>query len=248
MPSLPALAAALALFALPGPGRAETATIAVASNFAPTAEALAADYGAASGDQITIASGATAKLATQIAAGAPFDAFLSADQATPERLGADGFALPETRFTYAVGTLVLWSAEAATDLADPKAALKAARHVAVANPDLAPYGKSAMQTIDKLGLSEDLVGRIVTAENIGQVQGLVASGAADMGFVAGAALAGKPGGARWQVPAALHDPLTQDAILLAHGAGNMAAKGFLAYLRAPAARARIAAAGYGVGP
>lgn len=242
------LLAATVLLSLPGAGRAETATFAVASNFAQTAETLAADYARTTGDQITITSGATGKLYAQVTAGAPFDALLSADRKTPEKLVTEGAAVAQSQFTYAIGQLVLWSADPNADLSDPKAALRAARHVAIANPDLAPYGKAAVETLAALGFSADLEGRIVTGENIGQAQAMTASRAADLGFVAASSLAGKTAGASWPVPAELHQPLAQDAVLLARGKDNRAAKGFLDFLKTPEAKAVIAAAGYGVGP
>lgn len=238
----------VALSVVPTLCLAETATIAVASNFAPTAELLAADYAKESGNQITVTSGSTGKLYAQIKADAPFDAFLSADHATPAKLIAEGAAVPQSLFTYALGQLVLWSADSNRDLSDAKAALQTARHVAIANPDLAPYGKAAVETLASLGFSADLDGRIVTGENIGQAQTMTASGAADLGFVAASALVGKTEGASWPVPADMHAPLAQDAVLLMHGKDNAAAAGFLAFLKTPAVKAQIAAAGYGTAP
>lgn len=237
--------AALLIAVNPAGALAESATIAVASNFATTAEQLAASYMAASGDDLSIVSGASGKLFAQIAAGAPFDAMLSADQETPFKLAKDGLGLTDNRFTYARGLLALWTARQGVDLSDPKAALLGARHIAIANPDLAPYGKAASETIERLGLSAALSGHIVTGENIGQAQSMVASGAAEMGFVAASGL-GSKGGSYWIVPEDMHSPLLQDAILLTRGKDNMAAIGFLAYLRSPVGRAGIAAAGYGV--
>jgi molybdate transport system substrate-binding protein len=237
---------ALAALLLPTPARAETATVAVATNFAETAEDLAAAYGKESGHSVVPTAGATGKLFAQIRAGAPFDALLSADQATPDRIATEGLGDPASRVTYAVGVLALWSADGTRDLSDPGAALAAATHVAVANPDLAPYGKAAAETIAALGLTEALAAKLVTGGNIGQAHALAASGAADLGFVAASALAATPGGAVWIVPDDLHSPLLQDAILLGHGAGNAAAEGFLAYLRSDEARDIIAAAGYGL--
>jgi molybdate transport system substrate-binding protein len=245
LPSAPAAVLALALALAATAARAESALVAVATNFRPVAEVLAADFKAASGHEITLTAGATAKLAAQIGAGAPFDAFLAADTATPARLAEAGLAEAATVFTYATGRLVLWSADPALDLSDPAAALAAARHVAIANPDLAPYGRAAMQAIDFMGLS-DLSDRLVTGENIGQAQVLVATGAADLGFVAASGLV-DPGGAAWPVPEGHHDPIRQDAVLLAHGRDNAAAAAFLAYLRSDAARRVIERFGYAAG-
>lgn len=234
----------LALCIIPLAAGAETATIAVASNFAVTAEELAADFARASGHEVAISAAATGKLYAQITHGAPFDALLSADQAVPARLAEEGLADPATQMTYALGGLALWSADPDRDLSDPKAALRAATHVAIANPDVAPYGQAAREALAGLDLTEQIAPKLVTAENIGQAQSMVASGAADLGFVATSGLRGDTGGAAWIVPADMHAPLLQDAILLRRGADNAAARGFLAYLATPGARARIAAAGY----
>lgn len=222
---------------------AESATIAVASNFATTAEKLAINYRAASGNDLSIVSGASGKLFAQITTGAPFDAFLSADQNTPLKVIEAGLGLPDSRFTYAHGVLAVWTVQQDADLSDPKAALLAARHVAIANPDLAPYGKAAKETIENIGISDAIADQIVTGENIGQAQTMVASGAAELGFVAAPGKAGRAG-SYWIVPEELHSPMLQDAVLLSHGKDNAAAIGFLSYLRSPAARAVIADAGY----
>lgn len=224
------------------PALAETALVAVATNFRPVVEALSESFEAETGHRIEVSAAATGKLAAQISAGAPFDVFLAADAATPERLVAAGFADGASRFTYAVGQLVLWSADAGLDLGDPAAALRAARHVAIANPEIAPYGKAAMQSIAFMGLS-DISDKLVTGENIGQAYALVASRAAELGFVAGSAVTDGTG-AGWTVPPDHHDPIRQDAVLLTHGEGNRAATAFLDYLRSDAGAAVIARFGY----
>ncbi|MFM2355766.1 MAG: hypothetical protein RLZZ528_1502 [Pseudomonadota bacterium] len=230
------------------PAGAGEALVAVATNFANAAETLAAEYEAESGDRITFTAGATGKLYAQITQGAPFDAFLSADQKTPARIEAEGAGVAGTRFAYATGTLALWSADPARDLSDPVAALTGATHVAIANPELAPYGQAAVETLAHLGVSEAVAAKIVTAENIGQAYSLVATGAADIGLVASSSvIAGGNLGAVWPVPADHHGPIRQDAILLVHGKDNDAARGFLAYLASDAAARTIAAFGYGTG-
>lgn len=238
------LAVLLAL--APAAAHAETALLAVASNFAPTAEKLAKAYETASGDQIDITAGATGKLYAQIEAGAPFDALLSADRKTPEKAVAAGLATKESEFTYAAGRLALWSASGAVDQNDPARALTEARHIAIANPDLAPYGKAAMQALDKLGLTAQVQDKLVTGENIAQAQTMVASGAAEVGFVAASSVTDQPAEQVWLVPEADHDPLMQDAVLLKHGQENSAARGFMAYLASDAAREIIRQEGYSV--
>ncbi|MCY1127157.1 molybdate ABC transporter substrate-binding protein [Frigidibacter sp. RF13] len=231
---------------LPSALRADTALIAVATNFAPVAEELAQAFAAETGDEIRITAGATGKLSAQIAAGAPFDAFLSADNATPARLLAEGLAVEGTARPYALGRLALWSADPVRDLSDPAAALRAARHVAIANPDLAPYGLAAMEVLDHLGLTGEVQPKLVTGENIGQAFSMVASKAADVGFIAASSLTAETGGSAWAIPAEDHAPLIQSAVLLAHGADNKAAAGFLAFLASPVAREMIGSAGYGL--
>ena len=228
------------------PASAETARIAVASNFAALAGTLAEAFNAASGHDVVVIPGSTGKLYAQIAAGAPFDAFLSADAATPARLAETSLAAPGSRFTYAIGTLVLWAHRPTDPSADIAETLRGARQVAIANPKLAPYGKAALQSIVNMKLYEELHDRIVTAENVAQAFAMVQSGAADAGFVAASNLFDAAPAERmvWPVPATLHDPILQDAILLRHGQDNPAAIGFLDYLRTRPVRDRIRNSGY----
>ncbi|MDH5452911.1 MAG: molybdate ABC transporter substrate-binding protein [Paracoccaceae bacterium] len=225
---------------------AETARIAVATNFARLAETLADGFNQATGHDVVIIAGATGKLFAQISAGAPFDAFLSADEAAPLELVNNNLADPESRFTYAIGALLLWSPDPDKPIETPVIALSQARYVAIANPLVAPYGKAAMQSIAKLELTDDLSTRIVMGENIGQTFTMVQSGAADIGFVAASSIkdADMTAGSFWPVPQTYHDPIRQDAVLLVRGRGNQAAIGFLDYLRTPSIRDAIRAAGY----
>jgi molybdate transport system substrate-binding protein len=233
------------------PAAAEEAVIAVAANFAEVAERLAKDFEKASGHTLDFVVGSTGKLHAQIANGAPFDAFLSADQESPARLEKEGLAVAGSRFTYATGRLTLWSSEPGRIGSDGAATLRKGdfRQVAIANPALAPYGAAAKQTLEKLGLWERFKDRIVMGETIGQAHAMVASGNADLGFVALSSVLSprnETKGSRWDVPQELYTPLHQDAVLLARGAGNLAAKGFLAFLRSDKAKAVIKVYGYGV--
>ena len=232
------------------PVGAETARIAVATNFALLAEQIAADFNHISGHRVVIISGSTGKPFAQIAAGAPFDAFLSADNTTPSRLVDADLAVDESRFTYAIGTLVLWSRNHVEPQGNMLSALRQARYIAIANPKLAPYGKAAMQSIVNMGLLDDLKGKIVTAENVGQAFALVQSGAADAGFVAASSLFDSETANRvvWPVPTTLHDPILQDAVLLRHGQENLAAIGFLDHLRTWPVRKQIRKSGYQATP
>lgn len=248
-PSLVAFLAALTLITSPAAVRAETALAAVAANFAETAEALLPGFRAASGHDVQLTTGSTGKLYAQITAGAPFDLILSADAATPARLLAEGAAVPGTSFTYAVGRLSLWSA-------DPERLAKAGpgaledpdlRFVAIANPELAPYGLAARDALQSLGLWDAVQPKIVMGQNIGQTFSMVATGAAEMGFVARAAVLSPrttDKGSRWDVPQELYTPIRQDAVLLGPGVQNTAARAFLDYLRSPEAAAIMDSFGY----
>jgi molybdate transport system substrate-binding protein len=227
-----ALALLLMLAALPL--RAERALVAVAANFLAPAEVLAAHYTADTGHRIELASGATGQHYAQILHGAPYDLFLSADADRPERLEAQGLA--SGRVTYALGRLALVGAESLQTLPE-------ARYIAIANPDLAPYGRAAREVLQNAGLWDTLEPRIVQGQNVGQAFGMVASGNAQAGLVALSQAQGL-GAPFWPVPADLHAPIRQDAVLLPRGQTNPAAVGFVDFLTSDAARALIETAGY----
>jgi molybdate transport system substrate-binding protein len=250
----PILAAlmALCIAAMPLKAAAESALVAVAANFAEAAEALVLPFREASGHDLQLTTGSTGKLYAQIVEGAPFDVMLSADAATPARLLDQGKAVEGTSFTYAVGKLALWSSDASRIGEDGRAALEdpALRFVALANPDLAPYGVAAREVLESLGLWDALQPKIVMGQNIGQTHSMVATGAAEVGFVALSAVMSPRAtveGSRWDVPQDLFTPIRQDAVLLVHGAENAAARAFLAFLRTPEAAAVIEGFGYAVG-
>lgn len=252
-PTLPPLLflAGLLLAGLAAPAAAGEATVAVAANFAEVAERLEAEFERSSGHSLTLVVGSTGKLYAQLVHGAPFDVFLAADRARPERLEEDGLAVAGSRFTYATGRLTLWSREPGRVGDDGAATLRRGelRLVAIANPDLAPYGAAARQTLERLGLWRSLEGRIVMGETVGQAHALVASGNAELGFIALSYVVSprnRAAGSRWDVPADLHDPIHQDAVLLARAADNRAARAFLDYLRSGEARALVESFGYGV--
>ncbi len=242
---------------------AGTALVAVASNFQSTATLLQAPFEEETVHRITVISGATGKIFAQIGLGAPYDVFLSADEARAKRLEDEGLAVAGTRFAYVFGRLALWSAEAerfgTLETPDtPPGALRRGtyRTLGLAQPDLAPYGRAAAQTLEALGLDPSPSaasggGRRIYGENVGQVFTLLATGNADMGFVALAqvrawAASGKPPGSLWIVPPALHGPIRQDAVLLARAKDNDAARAFLAFLAGGEARAIMEQAGYRV--
>ncbi|WP_368911996.1 molybdate ABC transporter substrate-binding protein [Taklimakanibacter deserti] len=224
--------------------------MAVAANFAGAVEAIGAEFTKETGHKLQITTGSTGKLYAQIGEAAPFTILLSADAKTPAKLEQEGKAVAGTQFTYAVGKLSLWSADAQRIGPDPKAALSAPStlHVAIANPDLAPYGVAAREALTAMGLWETIQPKIVMGQNIGQAFSLVDTGAAEMGFVATSALdipGSKPKGSRYDVPQEMFKPIKQDAILLKAGEGNEAAKAFLEYLKGERARAIAQSFGYG---
>lgn len=230
--------------------RAEQALVAVASNFAPVAEALVARFESTTGHRVTLVPGSTGKLYAQIVRGAPFDVFLAADSARPARLVAEGRALADSQRIYALGRLVLWSASAdlRPRLGPELLASGRFRHLAVANPDLAPYGMAAREVLRTLDLETKLEERLVFGENIGQTYALVASGNATLGFIAYAQVATEVerGAGGWRVPANHHAPIRQEGVLLARAATNPAARAFLDYLATDAAKRAISVAGYEV--
>ena len=245
---LPALAATVAVLLTASRVHAANVSVAVAANFAAPMQRIAAAFEADTGHKAQLSFGATGKFHAQISHGAPFQVLLAADSATPARLAAQGKAVAGSRFTYALGTLVLWSAQ--PGYVDARGAVLQAgefKHLAMANPRLAPYGAAAVQVMDRLGLTAQLRPRWVQGENIAQAYQFVASGNAQLGFVALSQIMvdGKiEKGSAWHVPAHLHDPIRQDAVLLAPGKDSAAAAALLDYLRSNKARAIIRAHGY----
>ena len=229
-------------------GQAAQATIAVAANFAVAADKLARIFKAESGETIVIASGSTGQLYAQIRQGAPFDAFLAADRVRPNLLYQDGMAT-RPPFTYAIGQLVFWSPDPVAVPRDGAAFLRRAElaRISIANPKLAPYGAAAKESLIALDLWKTYEKRIVMGQNIAQAFQIVAAGGAPAGFVALSQLLLAPihlHGSHWTVPAALHTPIRQDAVLLKRGRGNTAAEGFLAFLSSPSGCATVRNAGY----
>ena len=228
--------------------RAAEVQVAVAANFAAPMQRIAEAFAAASGHVAKVASGATGKFYSQIGAGAPFEVLLSADDETPRKLVAEGHAVAGTQFTYAIGKLVLWSPQ--PGLVDDQGAVLASdrfRHIAIANPRLAPYGAAGYEVLKARGLAQALAPRVVLGETIAQTFQFVATGNAELGFVALSQVGGpgKPvSGSYWIVPPSLYGEIRQDAVLLKAGEANPAARALLAYLKTDAARQVIASYGY----
>ncbi|GJL64501.1 MAG: molybdate ABC transporter substrate-binding protein [Nitrospirales bacterium] len=225
--------------------------IAVASNFLATLNEIATNFERDTGHVAVVSSGSSGKLYAQIQHGAPFDVFFSADVERPKLMEEKGLAVQNSRFTYAVGRLTLWSADPNLVKGDGKAVLTQEHftHVAIANPKTAPYGAAAKHTLEQLGLWPALEKRIVQGENISQTFQFVYSHNADLGFVSlSQVLDPKINGlgSRWDVPLSLYHPLHQQVVLLAHAQHHKAAQDFLVYVKGPQAQAIIERFGYGV--
>ncbi|MBK6867316.1 MAG: molybdate ABC transporter substrate-binding protein [Burkholderiales bacterium] len=244
------LSALMAALAFSAAAQAEVVQIAVAANFTAPAKALAEIFARTSGHQAQLSFGATGAFYTQIKQGAPFDILLAADDERPARLEKEGDTVAGSRFTYAIGQLVLWSAK--PGFVDDQGAVLKGGHfakIAIANPKLAPYGAAAVEAMDKLGLTAALQPKLVTGESIGQTYNFIATGNADLGFVALAQVldGGKlKSGSAWVVPAQHHAPIIQDAVILKRAAGNPAAKAWMDLMRTPQAKEFIRSYGYAV--
>lgn len=230
-----------------GEGR-ERVHVAVAANMLRPMAALEQAFEAGAPYDLVVSAGASGALAAQVEAGAPFDVLLSADTARPDRLEARGLVAPGGRRTYAIGRLVLWNpagGETGPELLDPAHV----RHLAIANPALAPYGAAAEETLAALGVLEPLRARLVLGENIGQAFTFVETGNAGMGFIALSQFLALPEDARgghWLVPDTMHAPIRQDAVLIARSAGEPGARAFFDFLAGDEARAILEGAGYSV--
>ena len=223
------------------PADATDLRVAVASNFARTAAQLGALFTAETGHGVVWSTGSTGKLYAQVVNGAPYDLLLAADTRRPELLEANGKAAANSRFTYARGTLVAWSSDPQLlAQADGLPPLTEIRRIAIANPQLAPYGLAAQQPLQALGLWAAAEPRLVRGESIGQAYQFVASGNAQLGFIAGSQLQ-PDAGSYWRVPASLHEPVDQQLVRLTDTA---AARAFAEFMRSPAAQNVILAAGY----
>lgn len=231
-----------------GSALADEVQVAVAANFTAPIQAIAKDFEKDTGHTLVASFGATGQFYTQIKNGAPFEVLLAADDTTPAKLESENEIVKGSRFTYAVGTLALWSAkEGYVD--DKGQVLKGNQyqHLSIANPKAAPYGLAATQTLDKLGLTDATKARIVEGQSIAQAYQFVQTGNAELGFVALSQVFkdGKlTSGSAWIVPADLHEPIKQDAVILNKGKDNAAAKALMEYLKGPKAAAVIKSYGY----
>jgi molybdate transport system substrate-binding protein len=237
---------ALALALLTGtalPALAESAYVAVAANFTAVAEELAALFEAESGHDVVLSFGATGQLYAQITQAAPFDILLAADTERPERAIAEGFGVEGAFFVFAEGRLALYAPGRDSGLGEALLGGEFEK-LAIADPGAAPYGAAAVEALIALGRYDAVEARLVMGENISQTLQFVESGNAELGLVAASQVMGKSD--LWLVPAELHAPIAQGAVLLKEGEGNAAAVAFLDFLRSEEAVAVIEAAGYSV--
>ena len=247
MPKLIA-AIATALLSMILPAWAAEVSVAVAANFTAPMQRIAQAFEQETGHKALLAFGATGNFYAQIRNGAPFQVLLAADDETPLRLERDGVTVAGSRFTYATGRLVLWSNQ--PGLVDDKGEVLRTgsfQRIAIANPKLAPYGAAAIETLERLGDLDVVRPRIVQGENIAQTYQFVATENAQLGFVALSQVMSdgrNAQGSGWVVPSSLHEPVRQDAVLLAGGKDNPAAAALLAYLKSDKARAVIRSFGY----
>lgn len=227
---------------------AEEILVAVASNFSSTAEEVAERFEQQTGHEVVLAFGSTGHHYAQIVNGAPFDIFLAADAERPRLLEESGIAIEGSRFTYALGQLVLWGGEQI--LSNQPNLLRSGeyRHLALANPRFAPYGVAAMEVLEASNLIAATEDKIVLGENIAQAFQFVASGAAQLGFVSLAQVNSMPNSQRgfvWQIEPSLYNPIRQQAVLLSD---NPAAMEFMSYLKSDSGAQLIGSAGYGLEP
>jgi molybdate transport system substrate-binding protein len=226
--------------------RAAEVKVAVAANFTEPVKEIAPLFAKATGYELVLSFGATGQFYAQIGQGAPFEILLSADKATPAKAVAEGHAVPGTQFTYAIGKLVLYSKT--VGLVEGEGTLRSGKFekIAIANPAVAPYGVAGDEALEALGVFETLSPKVVRGNTIAQTYQFVETGNAELGFVALSQVIFVPSGSRWLVPAKLYSEIAQDAVLLKAGAGNDAARAFLAFLKGPQARAVIEKYGYGI--
>lgn len=247
----PMMLAALALLLSGGSALAAQTKVAVAANFTEPAKAIAARFKAKTGREASLSFGSSGQFYTQIANGAPYEVFLSADVERPQKAEADGLAVAGSRFTYATGRLVLFSATSGLiDGPDSKGGAVLGKikfdKLAIADPKAAPYGQAAIETMTKLKLYDALKPKIVQGSSITQAFQYVQTGAAEVGFVALSQVIDEKGGSRWLVPASFHTPIDQQAVLLKTGQNSAAAKAFLQFLKSSEAKAIIRRYGYTV--
>jgi len=232
--------------ALSAPAWAGQTNVAVAANFTEPAKEIAALFKQRTGNEAILSFGASGPFFAQITHDAPYQVFLSADKERPKAAVGQGFGVPGTVFTYAIGKLVLWSK--VVDVTEGAAALKGGQFakLAIANPAGAPYGAAAIEAMKALSVYDAIGPKIVQGASIAQAFAFIDTSNAELGFVALSQLKTVTEGTRWLVPQDLYAPIRQDAVLLKKGENDEASKAFLAFLKGPEARAIIETFGYGL--
>lgn len=240
-----------ALLLVAGRVQADAVSVAVAANFSGPMKKISAEFEKTSGHKVALSFGSTGKFYAQVKAGAPFEVLLAADDETPGKMAQEGLAVKDSRFTYAIGKLVLWSAkEAVVDGNGGILKRGSFEHLAVANPKLAPYGAAGVQTLQTLGVYDAIAPKLVQGENIAQTYQFIVTGNALLGFVALSQVIGEDGkaksGSAWIVPEKYYTPIRQDAVLLNKGKDKTAAVELLKFLKTPYAARAIQSHGYGL--
>lgn len=240
--------AVITLLAVSITSKAETTIVAVAANFTKPMTEIAELFEKTTGHSAKLSFGSSGKFVAQIENGAPFEVFLSADDKAPVKLEQSGLAVANSHFTYAIGKLVLWSATA--NLVDDQGEILnkgGFKHIAIADPKLAPYGVAAIEVLKNKGVLDKLQPLFVKGENISQTFQFVSTGNAELGFIALSQVMenGKiTSGSAWQVPSNLYNSIRQDAVLLKKAEGNPSATALLEFLKSPEAKAVISKYGY----
>jgi len=227
---------------------AASTLVAVAANFSKPMTEIAAEFEKATGHSAKLSFGSTGKFVSQLEHGGPFEVLLSADEKAPQRLVESGLAVANSQFTYAIGRLVLWSAKPGyVDDHGKILSTSGFKHIALADPKLAPYGAAAVEVLKKLGLFDKLQPLFVQGENIAQTFQFVSTGNAPLGFIALSQVIenGKiVKGSGWIIPRDHYAPIRQAAVLMKKGAENPAATALLDYLKTAPALAIIEKYGY----
>lgn len=239
-----AIAAILAVTLAHASAWAGQTSVAVAANFTEAAKEIAVAFKARTGHEAVLSFGASGQFYTQITQGAPFEILLSADDERPRKLVEDGLGVASSRFTYAIGKLVLWSRDPGVVKGADTFKTASITKLSIASPTVAPYGVAAVETLKALKLYETFAAKLVQGNSIAQAFQFIDTGNAELGFVALSQVINNPAGSRWLVPQALYTPIRQDAVQLKKAADNQAATAFLSFLKEPEAVAIIARYGY----
>ena len=222
--------------------------VAVASNVQYAGEALVGAFKKDTGKECDLIVGSSGKLAAQIMSGAPFDVFLSADTAYINHLGREGFVRDSVR-VYAYGQLVLWTLDRSIEPSIDHLLSDVVDHIALPNPDLAPYGAAAVQVLEKLGIFHEIEPKLVYGESIAQTNQFITTGAAKLGFTARSVVMApnliKVG--RWSpVNPSLYPPLIQSAAVIRSNRAASDAEAFFAFLFSPTGTEILRQFGYTV--